>query len=653
MSDERKDSIRDAYIKFKKDPDNQRENLCKVLNDYKDAWFNERKMNYDKTWRTNHAFYTGNHYTRLNRTSNAYRVSVRENYTNQTIQRILSIITANLPVARVFANSSDEHDIKDAEITEQYGKYYYRTQKLEQKLLKHVKASLIWGSSFVHTYWDPSVGGKVNLNSQEKKTFETDSYNENIPEEKSETTVSYHGDVRVKIDSPFKWLFRPGFEELDDMYDAIRVDTANKQELEKIHGKQIESEPVKCYNPTTQNVRYDDDLVLQNHYWHKPTPWFPEGLYATWVGGTLLKVRESIESEEKLPVTHLPFDQNMTGFYGMSGIESVMDLQEQLNRASSMIIEARNLVARPRWWVADEAKVPDQQFTDRPGGIVKFNKEGGPPQIVVPAFGFAEMNAHKADVRNSLQGILGSSPAARGDLPQATRTALALQLVLEQDRSQYAPFIKMLNQNIIDIFYAIFANCAEFIDESDARKVKIEGSNYSSKTFHGGLVPSPADIYLEDLNPMGWTKMGMADEVGHLVELGILQDRNQILEMLQIKSPDPAYRWVNINKQTQERELELLKEGKVVEIGPEDDDEIHLKVLSEYMASFDFKSAPRAVREACMAHAEEHKQRKMQFSQGVPAPDGAVKPRQVNQDSGLQLLKQDVPGQNLERLLSK
>ncbi len=642
---EKKDSIRDAYIKFKKDPENNKDTLLKVLNDYKSAWLRERKNHYDRIWKNNLAFYSGNHYVRLNRTTNTYRVLLRENHTNPTLNRVLSIIVQNIPIVRLFANSQTSEDIANAETTEQYGKYYHRVNKIEQKLRKHVKHSLIFGSSFVHTYWDEQFNGKIVLNPDDQEQLNPEELTSN-----EDKIADYKGDVKTSVDDPFKWLFRPGIEEMDDMYDCIRSVAANRHELEKAYGN-IESEPINAFNVITKESRSDDDLVLQHHYWHKPTPWFPEGLYISWVGTKLLKVRESLKCEEKLPVDHLPFDQLPMHFYGMSGIELVMDLQEQLNRASSMIVEARNLVSRPRWWVTRQAKVAAQQFTDRPGTIMEYDMAGGAPQIVVPPFNFNELGAHKADLKNNLTSILGMSAASRGELPQATRTALALQLVLEQDRSQFAPFIGQFFQNIIDIYYKIFANCAEFIDESDPRKVKIEGSGYSTKVFHGGLVPTPADVYLEDSNKLGWTVTGRIEEVGHLIDRGLITDKNQALEMLDIKSPDPAYKWININRLCQQREIEDLKKGKRVIIGPEDDDNIHLEILTEAMASYEFKNKPQVVREAFIDHAAQHKQR---LAQGqAPQPQGNVKPKQAP-EGGLQAgLNPIEPGQNMNRLLGK
>lgn len=645
MDEGKRKSIKDAWAKYKQDPENNEQDLVKCLQDYRDRWKTERSQGYEKTWRANAAFYSGNHYVRMNKSNNSYRVRLRENHTNPTVTRILSIVAQNLPVTRVFSNSTSAEDAHNAETTELYGKYYWRTKKLETTFLSWIKHTLIFGSSFMFTEWDQNAGDKIILNADETESGDKE-------------VVEYKGDIKVCVDNPMRILVRPGLEEFDDLYDFIRDVPANRWEMEEKYGE-IKADPVSAYNVHTGEIRKDVDTILISHYYHKPTPWFEEGLYACWVGGKLLHAREANESEKKLPLVHLPFDKSPLAFYGTATIEQIMDLQEQLNRASSMIVESRNLVARPRWWAANQLNIPDQMFTDRPGSIMKFDHVPGVPEpkIVVPSFNFAELANHKADIRNAIGLVSGITSASRGEIPAATKTALALQLVLEMDRSHYLPFIKTMHQGILDVMGNLFAKCAEFITEDDPRKIKIEGDGAFGRLFHGGLVPSPIDLYLEDTNPLGWTAAGRIEQIGALIDRGVVSDKNQALEMLNIKSPDPAFRRLNISRQCQTKELELLKKGQIVEIGPEDDDPIHLDVLTEFMMTWEFKEQPQAVKDACIAHASEHKQRLAAAAapQGAPAGGGAaVKAGGAQEALGKLGQSQSMPnvGNDLEKLLT-
>ncbi len=611
-------SIKDAWAKYKQDPEGNKDVLVKCLQDFHDRWKTERKQVYEPGWRSKAAFYAGNQYVRMQRSSNNYRVQLRENHTNATITRILSIVSQNLPIVRVFSNSTSIEDGMNAETTELYGKYYWRKRKLETTFMNWIKHTLIFGSSFLFTDWDQNLGDKLVLNADETESGDKE-------------TVDYKGDIKVSVENPFKIVMRPGMEEFDDHYDFIRDVSANRWEMEQKYGE-IKADPVSVYNVHTGETRKDVDTILVHHYYHMPTPWFEEGLYACWVGGKLLHARVANESETQLPLVHLPFDKIPLSMYGLSTIDQIMDLQEQLNRAASMIVEARNLVARPRWWAANQLNIPDQMFTDRPGSIMRFDAVPGVPEpkAVVPSFNFTELANHKADVRSAMGMVSGLTGASRGEIPAATKTALALQLVLEMDRSHYLPFINNMHQGLIDVMYNIFAKCAEFIGDDDPRKIKIEGDSAFGRLFHGGLVPSPIDLYLEDTNPLGWTAAGRIEQIGTLIDRGVVSDKNQALEMLDIKSPDPAYKRLNINKQCQAKELELLKKGQRVEIGPEDDDPIHLDVLTEYMASWEFKQQSTPVREACIDHATQHKARLAQAAApapgAAPSPAGAIGP---------------------------
>jgi hypothetical protein len=253
------------------------------------------------------------------------------------------------------------------------------------------------------------------------------------------------------------------------------------------------------------------------------------------------------------------------------------------------------------------------------------------------------MAAHKSDLRNALNSVIGMTSASRGDIPSATRTALALQLVLEQDRSQYLPFIREYHQTILDTQLQIFKTAAEYLTEDDPRVIKIEGKN-TGTVFHGGLVPSPIDCYLEDTNPLGWTAAGRIEQVGNLIDRGVITDRNEILEMLKINSTDPAYDTLKINKEAAAKEIDLMNKGQFLDIMPEDDDAIHLDEHTKVVASFSYRSLPQVVKEAHIAHIEQHKARVQ--------PPQAVNPDQ----SGVNLSGQlgaPSPGQNIEALLGK
>jgi len=635
MSSEKRQSVRDAYTQYLKDPNLNEGKLVSCLENYRTDWLGERQGTHDSIWRDNLSFYAGNHYIRDRSPSNGYRVKLRENHTNNIIQRMISVFVQNMPICRVFPSSVDRTDVDNAESTEFFGKYIWRVKKLEQLFIKYVKYTAIFGNGFIIPSYDPDAGGEISLDASETESGD--------PEIRK-----YRGDIAFKVADPFKIIPRPGIEEMDDMYDIIHSDPVNKSYLEAKYGC-VEADPAKGYNVYSGEMRKDEEMVMQHHYYHKSTPWFPEGLYVCWAGKKLLRVRKANKAESKrLPTIHLPFDKPPMRFWAISSIEQVMDLQEQLDRAASMIIEARNLIARPRVISSHEAAIPSQMITDRPGDHLRYKMAGGKPEFYVPNFNFSEMAAHKADVRNAMGQVSGISSASRGEVPQATRTALALQLVLEQDRSQYLPFIKTFHSTISDTMMQGFENAAEFIDSEDPRMVKIEGVE-GSKPFHGGMVPTPLDIYLEDTNPLGWTAAGRVEQVGHLIERGLITDRNQALEMLHINSPDPSYKTIRVSKQTASRENQQLRKGVFMEVMSEDIDPIHLDEHAHEMQGFAYKEYPRPVKDAFEAHVNLHKDRMQQGQAPAPGPGGGP-PKKADSEAAQAILA--APQPNMEGMLS-
>lgn len=632
-----KSRIKDEFYKYLKNPELGGDDLIAALEQTRQTWQQLRQQEHDQKWRQNVSFYAGQHYVRdYGRNSNQYRVKLRENHTNNVINRMVSIFVQNMPIVRVFPASDEYLDIQNAETCESYMKYFWRVKSLEQKFAKLVKYAAIFGNGFTFRQYDPYAGGMMQL-SEEEAMGEA-------------RTRQWRGDIKVDIDDPMRINVRPGIEEMEDMFDFFRSVPSNKSDLESIYGK-IESLPVTSLNAYNGSLRTDDDLTMVHHYYHKPTHWWEEGCYISYVGKKICKATTFPYKCGKLPLEHLPFDKPPMRFWALSTIDQIIDLQEQLNRAASMIVEARNLIARPRVLASEESKVPGQSFTDRPGDILRYKMAGGAPQLVVPPFNFAELAAHKGDVRNALGQVSGMSNASRGEIPAATKTALALQLVLEQDRSQWAPFIKQFYQVVKNTSQGILDIAAEYFPEDDPRVIKIEQNNIiGTKTFHGGLVPSPLDIELEDTNPLGWTAGGRIEAVQGLIESKIVTDQNQALEMLKLKNTDPAFQLEHMSRQTARKENELLNKGEMVAVEQEDIDPIHLDEHVKEAVSFNFKFKPKPVKDAILAHIQLHKDR---MAQAAPPP---APPAPAGKDALAGLADQTAPipqGQeNMAKLLA-
>lgn len=646
MNEEKK-SIKELYFKFLKakesgEPtDLEEKKILACLENYKTDWTSVRDQTNANIWKQNISFYAGNHQVRDPAISvTPYRVRVKENHINNILNRMVSIFVQNLPIVRVFPSSASWEDEQNAETTELYGKYFWRSKKIEQKLSKLIRYTSIMGNGFLYEKYNPDEGGEVLIQAGETQSGKSE-------------LQKYRGDVDICVLDPFRVAPRPGIDELDDMYDIILAEPGNREELESKYGK-IECESATGYNVYNAQLRNDSDRIIINHYYHKPTSWFEEGLYVCWVGKKLLAIKPFPYSKyQKLPIQHLPFDQSPMKFWGMSSIEQLMDLQEQLNRAASMIVESRNLMARPRIFASHESQLAAQSVTDQPGGIMRYKMAGGPPTFVTSNFNFTELANHKSDVRNALAAVSGITGASRGEIPQATKTALALQLVLEQDRSQWLPFIKRFHQVIIDMMYSTLGIAAEYFHEDDPRVVKIEGQNMS-RLFHGGIVPSPIDLYLEDTNPLGWTAAGRVEQITTLAQMGILKDRNQVLEMLKLSSPDPAFDLIKISKLRAQKENEKLSQGEFLDIGPEDDDASHLDEHVKIPAAFGFENRPKQVQEGFERHIQQHKDRIQQFQpqqgaapqKGMAGSMSQVKPEEIAGQMG-------VPQPSMDQLLAK
>lgn len=101
-----KSSIKEAFFKYLADP-TQEDKLIGALEKDRQKWLTNRQQEHDQKWKQNVSFYAGLHYVREKTNSSQYRVRLRENHTNNVINRMVSIFVQNMPVTRAFPASDD------------------------------------------------------------------------------------------------------------------------------------------------------------------------------------------------------------------------------------------------------------------------------------------------------------------------------------------------------------------------------------------------------------------------------------------------------------------------------------------------------------------------------------------------------------------
>ena len=123
---------------------------------------------------------------------------------------------------------------------------------------------------------------------------------------------------------------------------------------------------------------------------------------------------------------------------------------------------------------------------------------------------------------------------------------------------------------------------------------------------------------------MGWTASAKIENAVNLIDKKIITDRNIALEMLKISNTDPAYKYLMLHKTAADRENQDFKKGIQLEIGPQDDDVIHLDQHTPAVASYEFRASPQIVKDAYNMHIAQHMQRieEAKQKQGMPGAPG-------------------------------
>lgn len=273
----------------------------------------------------------------------------------------------------------------------------------------------------------------------------------------------------------------------------------------------------------------------------------------------------------------------------------------------------------------------------RYGGIYTYKKRGdSKPEVVNPRGGMDSGTAAEMDLwlNDFLERTSGLRRAQEGDKPQGTYSGILLRQMISQNAGKFIPKING--------FYK-----------------SVEQLNSLRLT---AIAKAPASQFPRGISFLGragqrlWTKFSaddMGDNVtykietvsaGQLDETTKLQDTLDLAKMGFIDPMDPKTRIAvlrmfgrqdliadlepNIEKAYEENAL--LSAGEIVEIGPFENDLVHLQVHVDWINSKDFWLVSEQQRMATIAHAIEHEERikmrtmEAEASGTMPSPNPSV-----------------------------
>jgi len=616
----------------------------------------------EQQWYINEAFYFGRQNVRVLAAKTAtgnyslitpkappWRVRLVVNKVRPIVRNQVAKLTSNAPTAYVLPTSADEEDLTAARVAERIWEAAYRDLKVDTITHDVAWWGSIAGTAFFKTYWDP-------------------------------TARQGQGDARIECVDPFH-IFVPDLHEKDieNQPFVIHGMTRNVNNVQRNYG--INTNPISHSTDPFMEQSYLASQGVTNsrtlkevpcfEVWMKPDahPEFPEGGLITVIGDRVVQMVKGYPySHNEYPFAK--FEDVQTGkFYADSVINDLIGLQREYNRTRSQIIEAKNLMAKPRL-IAPRGSVNPRMITSEPGQVILYTPGFQPPTPLpidpLPSYVLQEVDRIQQDIDD----ISGQHEISRGQNPPQVTAASALTYLNEQDESKLQTSVRSMERAIEKVAKQYLKFVIDYWDEPRMVKVAGKDNAFEAYAWKAGDLRGNIDLRIEAGSALPQSKAARQAFLMDLFKMGALGPE-QMYQALDMRGLEKAYEDMLIDRRQAQRENLKMSElaavpaealmapvggmeegappspnspptGQVLmppELAPNewDNHEAHVHYHNQYRKTQEFERLPEHVKQIFSQHVQIHQQALMMGVQpssggpvigGDPTMGGSVDPAQ-------------------------
>ena len=581
----------------KKDPFSDKSFYDEIVKQVSDEFEARRsaKTNYETLWQLNFDFLDGRQYVMADYDNNVINdIPQEKNRERVVINQIAPVIETRRAKLRqlnlamtVLSSTSENDDIKNAEISTQILQSTFEKLKMKDKLEEAVNWLEVCGSAFLMSTWDNNAGTLAAINENGDEVFT--------------------GDISCSVISPYEIypedLSRPNIEE---QCSIIHAKVYSRNELFYKYGINIKGDKNYVYKINTVNdsrsgfdykndkllhlsrTEMEDSAVLIEYY-EKPTRFYPKGRMIQVCEDTLLyygdlPYRNAEGFNYGYPFTKIDCISQLNSFFGTSIIPRCIPIQQLYNANQNRINEFLAYATIGVTLIEDDSLIDEDEIDEfgfEPGKKVKYAKGCTPPKFMECNNLPTEFFEAKEGLKQDLITISGVSDVSKSsNIPGAATSGYAIQILQQQDDTR----ISLTGKNILNALSDIGKQWLYLYNQfvTTERVVRYTGISYNiSKKWTNSVITS-FDVRVAEDNDMFMNSALTRELANSLNQMGYVgQDRySRLMYVSVLKNGD-------INKLFQEELLDIknaekenylfsdeLKIGKVCEY---DDHELHLR----------------------------------------------------------------------------
>ena len=481
----------------------------------------------------------------------------------------LAKMTKSQPVMDVVANSDEETDLAATKV----GRAGLEYAEWKFKLARKRKQALTWalqtGIGAIYCGWDylqsepgvyefvidPNTGDATFNPDREKELRDaSDAGGADLVVERYPM-----GDVEYKVFSPFQLYPDETVNDITQAQDLITTEICDLDVIRGIYGRSakdlnpdsslvlgaIEQRMLRQagLNPTDQQVM---EAVAMNTFWLLPdvyrgNKFLQDGIYVRWVNDTILDISKAFPYRDgRMPFAFFQHIPRETVIWPDCITTHIRDLNLEIDKTVSQIIDNKDYMANPMWRVATQHRIKGK-IKNVAGGILRYVHSGTipPPEPVVGM----EMPQQVEDLVNILAqqmgDISGQSDVASGRVPSGARSGVAVSYLQEEDDTKIGPTIQDMEDSIAYLGSLTLERFAQYYAAPRILRFYRRDGEFDVLKFQGSDLANNTDVVCQAGSALPRNKAAKQQFTLDLVDKGVLTDPKQIMDMLELGEADP------------------------------------------------------------------------------------------------------------------
>jgi len=224
----------------------------------------------------------------------------------------------------------------------------------------------------------------------------------------------------------------------------------------------------------------------------------------------------------KKPFVKATFDQLPNEFYGLSAVQLIYDMQEELNTMHNQRMDNVNMLINQMWKKRRSADISDEDLISRPNGIIEVDNMDDLEQIPMgdlPQSAFVS----EEKLTGEVQRVLGTPANVRGAQSSRDQSATEANITAESAQTRFGAKIRLFEKvGIYRMAMMMDLNNQQFINDQRAARIDPEDRNNWQAIDPGDLIGefdySPATSSVEAAANKELRREQLTEIIGFLMQ---------------------------------------------------------------------------------------------------------------------------------------